>query len=665
MRISINHNTQWSEANQHYLAGMLSLLRQQLEWYLSSLKDPSNKGDTPDFSTAIAAVEKTAAAMQPQPAIEQLAAVLKLSRFEKDILLMCAGMELDAGMGDLIAAVQGDTSFFQPTFGLAVAALQSPHWSAVSPDNPLRYWRLIELTWSPQLMRSPLRIDESVLHFLAGMKSRHEILTEIAYPVSVSEHLVPSQQKMVDGILEAVRQQEENTTAPAVFLNGPGLSGKTAIAASVAASLGLQLYTLTAFSIPNTNRDVAELARLWNREALLNSCMLYMDCSEMDRSDKQRLHLITSFIEQVQGPVILHADQWLPELKRNKMIVDLEKPDSDEQKQLWKTVLKDMPLPENSLNKIVSQFNISSDMIRRSGEEMMSHHLMKGNSNDAGKDVEKQLWKICCRHTRPQVDELAQRIEPAASWNDIVLPEAQIITLKEIVAQVKHRNTVYETWGFGSKGSRGLGISVLFAGESGTGKTMAAEVLANELKLDLYRIDLSKVVNKYIGETEKNLKRIFDAAEDGGAILLFDEADALFGKRSDVKDSHDRYSNIEVSYLLQRMEAYRGLAILTTNMKNALDKAFLRRIRFVIHFPFPDAGQRTEIWKKVFPSVTPKNGLDMERLGKFTIPGGNIRNIAMNAAFLAAGDDVPVQMSHVIRAARSEYDKIEKPFVNI
>ena len=190
---------------------------------------------------------------------------------------------------------------------------------------------------------------------------------------------------------------------------------------------------------------------------------------------------------------------------------------------------------------------------------------------------------------------------------------------------------------------------------------MAAEVLASDLRLDLYRIDLSQVVSKYIGETEKNLRRVFDAAEEGGAILLFDEADALFGKRSEVKDSHDRYANIEVSYLLQRMEAYRGLAILTTNMKSALDQAFLRRIRFVVQFPFPDAGQRAEIWRRIFPAATPLDGLDFNRLARLNVAGGNICNIALNAAFLAADAGEPVRMQHLLQAARSEYAKLEKP----
>jgi SpoVK/Ycf46/Vps4 family AAA+-type ATPase len=236
--------------------------------------------------------------------------------------------------------------------------------------------------------------------------------------------------------------------------------------------------------------------------------------------------------------------------------------------------------------------------------------------------------------------------------------------LQDIVAQVQHRPTVYDAWGFAEKNSRGLGITVLFAGASGTGKTMAAEVLAQALRLDLFRIDLSTVVSKYIGETEKNIRRVFDAAEAGGAILLFDEADALFGKRSEVKDSHDRYANIEVSYLLQRMESYRGLAILTTNMKSALDSAFLRRIRFIVQFPFPDAAQRAQIWSRIFPQKSPIEALDVEKLAQLSVTGGNIKNMALTAAFLAADAREPIRMTHVLRAARSEYAKLEKPLTD-
>jgi SpoVK/Ycf46/Vps4 family AAA+-type ATPase len=242
-----------------------------------------------------------------------------------------------------------------------------------------------------------------------------------------------------------------------------------------------------------------------------------------------------------------------------------------------------------------------------------------------------------------------------------VLPEPQLTALQQIATQVRQRTRVYHEWGFGQRLARGLGLAALFTGESGTGKTLAAEVLASELSLDLYRIDLSSVVNKYIGETEKNLRRVFDAAEDSGAILLFDEADALFGKRSDVKDSHDRYANIEVSYLLQRMEAYRGLAILTTNLKSALDPAFQRRLRFIVHFPFPDAGQREAIWRRSFPAGAPASDLDYRKLARLQITGGSVRNIALNAAFLAADAGGPLTMQHLLQAAHVESSKLERP----
>ena len=254
------------------------------------------------------------------------------------------------------------------------------------------------------------------------------------------------------------------------------------------------------------------------------------------------------------------------------------------------------------------------------------------------------LWQASRLQARPAFGELARRIEPSATWDDLVLPPAQTGVLKQIAMHVCQRLRVYEDWGFGAN-QRGLGITALFAGVSGTGKTMAGEVLATDLQLDLYRIDLSQVVSKYIGETEKNLGVVFDAADAGSVILLFDEADALFGKRSEVKDSHDRYANVEISYLLQRMEEYRGLAILTTNQRAALDNAFLRRLRFVIEFPFPDAAARAEIWRRAFPATTPVEGLDSTKLARLNVAGGNIRNIAMNAAFLAADGGRSVRMS--------------------
>ena len=264
-----------------------------------------------------------------------------------------------------------------------------------------------------------------------------------------------------------------------------------------------------------------------------------------------------------------------------------------------------------------------------------------------------------------RLEGIAHRIDPIASWDDLVLPAGQTRVLHEIATQARLRHQVQERWGFAQRSSRGMGISALFWGESGTGKTLAAEVVARELGVDLYVIDLSQVVSKYIGETEKGLRRVFDAAESGGAILLFDEADALFGKRSEVRDSHDRYANIEVSYLLQRMEAYRGLAVLTTNMRAALDVSFQRRLRFVVEFPFPDGANRAEIWRRALPPQTPRDDLDYDKLKQLRATGGTIRNIALNAAFLAAAAEQPVAMRHLLQATRAECAKFDRPLPEI
>lgn len=339
------------------------------------------------------------------------------------------------------------------------------------------------------------------------------------------------------------------------------------------------------------------------------------------------------------------TNQWLAGLYRVKAVISSAAA-------LPERVTNEMAIALNDSTsalptQLASQFNLSAVAISAIAQRSAASS--------------ETLWSNCLIHTRPQLDTLAQRIDTKATWTDLILPAEATNLLKQIADQVRQRHQVYEEWGFHRKLNRGMGINALFAGESGTGKTMAAEVIANDLKLNLYRIDLSAVVSKYIGETEKNLRRLFDAAEDGGAILLFDEADALFGKRSEVKDSHDRYANIEINYLLQRMEAYRGLAILATNMKNALDTAFLRRLRFIVNFPFPSLRERIRLWQQAFPPETPTTGLDCDRLATLNLTGGNIHTVAINAAFLAAQAGTPVTMPLVLAAARTEYRKLDRP----
>lgn len=585
--------------------------------------------------------------------MDHLCEAFALSPFERDVLVLCAGMELDSAFASHCAAAQNDPRCAYPTFGLALVALPEPHWSALVPAAPLRFWRLIEVGAGETLTTSRLNVDECILHYLAGVPYLDERLQGLVEPVRASDELPQSHHALALKVADLWSQASRKWDQPRIQLCGAERAGKRDIAASACAALGMQLHVIRATDIPAAASEREALVRLWERQAVLSGSALLVDCEDPDGTENIRSTL--SFMEAMEGLVMvtgrepLHGRQW------SAIRLYVDRPGSTEQRSLWRHSLGPMARELNGrVEALVAQFDLSPAEIRAASAEVLGGRGGEGAPEAA-------LWEACRVQARPRLDDLAQRIEPAAGWEDLILPGLQHQMLRDIVAHVRHRARVYEAWGFAAGSSRGLGISALFAGDSGTGKTMAAEVLAGELRLDLYRIDLSSVVSKYIGETERNLRRVFDAAEEGGAILLFDEADALFGKRSEVKDSHDRYANIEVSYLLQRMEAYRGLAILTTNMRSALDNAFMRRIRFAIQFPFPDAARRAEIWRRIFPHDTPVEGLDADKLARLNVAGGNIRNIALNAAFLAAEADEPVRMTHLLRAARGEYAKLEKP----
>ncbi len=608
----------WHEANQRYLAAALDRVAGLLRL---AAGEQDVTADEPTTGTATA--------------LDALCATFDLTPFERDVLLLCAGMELKGKFAQLCAAAQGDLNRPYPSFGLALAALPDAHWSALAPGSPLRRWRLIEVG-AGSLTQSAIRIDEPILHYLTGIADTDARLADYLEPLRLIDDLVPSQLRVAEQI-GALMQKGDH---PAIQLCGEDAATRRQVAAKAYALAGMDAAVISASLLPSAPAELETLARLLERESLLTRQGIILE------ADGERLDApIARLIDRLNEIVILSAQERLPLSNQASLGFDVRQPSRDELRLIWRTALDPQADVNGQLEAVISQFSLSPSAIQAVSAEVVSA--------DA-------LWEACRAYARPQLDDLAQRIETHASWLDLVLPEAQLQVLREIALHVRQRATVYETWGFGARSPRGLGISALFAGQSGTGKTLAAEVLANELRLDLYRIDLSQVVSKYIGETEKNLHRIFDHAEGGGVILLFDEADALFGKRSEVKDSHDRYANIEVSYLLQRMETYRGLAILTTNLKGALDTAFLRRIRFVVQFPFPDLTDRAEIWRRIFPSATPTLGLDYSKLARLNVAGGNIRNIALNAAFLAADAGEPVGMRHLSLAARGEYAKLEK-----
>lgn len=626
---TVRADISWGEANQSYLLAEFARLRDLLE------------NDGKPAEPALGIRER----MEAPPAIDWLAELFGLSEFERQILLLCAGMEMDSKLAALCGRAQGTAQRPLVTFGLAMAVLPEPHWSALLPSRPLRRFRLVSVETGQGLTTAPVRIDERVLHYIVGANLLDPQLEPLLQASPLPAWIAAGHESAATQASEAFQANQQ--FSPVLHLCGDDPHGQEDVAALAAHHTGRQLFTIRIEDLPPVGPELDQFALLWRREALLAPGALLIQCGSGGLSAQARY-----LAERLDGMTFL-ASRELVRFNRTFLRFEVDKPHPAEQKQLWLQTLGPAAASLNgSLDNLSEQFRLSARMIFSTGIPLAS------SKDQAKPDA---LWNACRALARPKMEDLAQRIVPCAGWDDLVLPESQEQMLRQMAAQVRHRMLVYESWGFSGKGRRGLGVSALFAGESGTGKTLAAEVVAHELNLDVYRIDLSAVVSKYIGETEKNLRQVFDAAEEGGVLLLFDEADALFGKRGEVKDSHDRYANIEVGYLLQRLEAYQGLAILTTNLKSSMDKAFQRRLRFTVHFPFPDAAQREAIWRRVFPAATPTRDLDLKKLAQLKVPGGNIRNIALNAAFLAAQAGKPVDMTHLAEAANLEAQKVERP----
>ena len=653
MSTRVSPTTAWRTANQRHIAAAVGSVRGALARHAG--RAPAEADDPTEQPSASTGADPAPAGSPPM-ALDFLANAFRLSAFERDVLVMCAGMELDASFAELCGAANGSAQRAYPTFSLALAALPNAHWSAIAPNESLRYWRLVQVGAGSALTTSPLRIDERVLHFLTGVAATDDKLDGIVRPIGDVGALAPSQQQVVDR-LAATWLRPAHGLRPIVHLYGDAWRDARNVVATAARSIGLQPWVLAADALPADPADAEVVSRAWQREAALSGAALLIEDDELDSGEAARTAFLR-FVDGLIGAVAVASRERRPLGRRAAVLLDLSRPRTDEQIAMWRVALGPIAGSLNGrLEQLGAQFRLGRPAIDTAVVDARAR-----STADDDEELGRELWDACRRQTRPRLEELAQRIEPTASWDDLVLPAAEKQILRDIAAHVRQRATVYETWGFARRGSRGLGISALFAGASGTGKTMAAEVLANDLRMNLHRIDLSGVISKYIGETEQNLSRVFDAAEQGGTILLFDEADALFGKRSEVKDSHDRYANIEINYLLQRMEAFTGLAILATNMKTALDPAFMRRLRFVVNFGFPSVRERKRIWENALPAQTPRADLDFERLAKWSLTGGNIHSIALNAAFLAVQQDHRVTMDLLVAATRMEMRKLDKPF---
>jgi len=657
------HTKDWLKLSQSELFTAIAKVRFALEKKIAEQK-AEQKGKILDDKFLDIAESDKFDSHEFDSHLHQLCQSFNLSVFERDILLLCAGMEFDAGWGLLCAEIANDAKQVYPTFSLAMSVLAETDWSALSPASTLRRWHLVEIGSGNALISSPLRINERILHYLMGGQHLDEHLLSLLEPVTTNLVQIDSHQQIVDqAIATWLNKTGSDTTEllPVLQLCGEDVSSKIAIASHLCHDLGLSLYKIPANILPHDLSNLQLIALLCDREYMLDDIALLLDCDRDEAPNQNQDLAIGYLIEILKCPLIISSQTRRRQHQRTIITFDVRSPSIVEQQTLWEQALNDVDSDiQDSIYELVSYFNLSPTHIQNAAIKAKTLHNPESNY-----PFQKSLWKACRAQSRPRLDELAKGVETTATWDDLILPSKEKFILHDIAAHVRQRMTVYEKWGFADRSRRGLGISALFAGSSGTGKTMAAEVLGNELQLDVYRIDLSSVIDKYIGETEKNLKRIFDAAEGGGVILLFDEADALFGKRTEVKDSHDRHANVGVSYLLQRMEAYRGLAVLTTNLKNSLDQAFLRRLRFVVQFPFPDSEQRAEIWRRAFPTQTPTRDLDYIKLGKLSVAGGNIRNIVLNSAFMAADHHEPVQMKHILQAAKIEYIKLEKPMMDM
>jgi AAA+ superfamily predicted ATPase len=627
-------------------------LRPELDEVRSALERLRARGPSIDVARLVIARD-TPDGADTAPTIETplgiLARAFNLSAFERAVLALTAGVELDPAIAELAAPA--------PTFGLACAALDGAHWTALMPDAPLRRWRLVQVGAGASILQAPLRLDERILHHLAGLAYIDERLINCAESLEAPDAIPPSHVALARHVRE--RWRGRAVPLPVVQLTGADPAATRMIAAAACAMLGLRSLAIAPEALPAAGEELETLMRLAEREAALLPCALFIDVTDLEAEDP-RTAVVRRFVDRSSAPILLGVrDRWY-DGPRDSATMEVTRASAEERRTVWRLALGEAASALNGdLERMADHFELAPGAIQG---------LVRGVAGEHQGPVSADaLWAAGRAATRPRLQSLATRIESTVGWDDLILPEAQRDALRAIVAEVRQRTRVYGEWGFARRRVAGLGTTALFSGASGTGKTLAAAVLANELRLDLYHVDLSQVVSKYIGETEKNLRRVFDGAERGSAVLLFDEADALFGKRSEVRDSHDRYANIEVSYLLQRLEAYRGggLAILTTNARDALDAAFMRRIRFIVTFPFPERHHREAMWRRAFPETTPVDALDFDRLARLNVVGSSIHNIALAAAFLAADAGQPIRMEHILRAARAEFMKLDRSLTEL
>lgn len=616
--------------------------------------------------------------------LPHLCTVFGLSPFETDLLLIALAPELDLRYQKLYAYLQDDVTRKRPSVDLALRFFclmlneRVKAREVFTESSPLFASSLLMLYEDPAerpatLLSRSLKIDDRVMEFLLGSNRLDQRLAAnlqmarwIKPEINLRDLIIPEN---VKASLEKIISLVATGTPWLCLLHGPNGAGKKSAAEAICKNMGQSLFVLDMPLLFKSNLPFQTLLRSAFREALLYGSAIYLDgWHELLKDDPiylSAIDVVQQEVERFPGLVFLGSRvRWQPGDPFRYRFISIELPIPDERlrQKLWEVHLHNGHAIDAEVNSshLASVFRFTGGQIRQAIARTENYARLRQDEGD--QLTIDDLLGGCRMESTQHLVSFAKKISPKRVWNDLVLPKDTLAQLQEFCQQVRYRTRVYGDWGFGQKLSLGKGIIALFTGPSGTGKTLSAEILANELGLDLYKVDLSSVISKYIGETEKNLSRVFQDAEESNAILFFDEADALFGKRSEVKDAHDRYANIEINYLLQRVEEYEGVIILASNMSKNIDAAFLRRIHFCIEFPFPDEGNRLSIWRGTFPHQAPlASDVDFEFLArKFKIAGGNIKNIALAAAFRAAEDGGVIGMEHLVAALKREYQKLGK-----
>jgi hypothetical protein len=610
-------------------------------------------------------------------AIEWLVKTHALSTpFDADVLLLVLAPELDLRYERLYAYLQDDVTQRRPSVDLALNVIcgsvdeKLAHRASFAPDAPLFRHRLVWMHADPVgghalFLRQVLKLDDQIANLLLGLRVRdHRLAPLCVVPGIAADPVEAPADASLHRIATAARNALARQRAFPLHLRGGTVLVRRRAAESLARRLGRGLLHLDLTQPSQVQRD--DLLRLAVREAWLQDQLLYLDGLD-PTVDGRPWDVLLESLGRLPLPVLVAGpNEWRPPSTRGLGMVglDLGIPDVAVRRVHWadRTTCVGAAIEPADIDRLAETFPLDVDQIADAVAVAEHRAAPRATADATARVTFADLAATGREQARHDLGNLATRIEPAHTWDQLVLPPDSIAQLRELCSRVRHQRQVLHRWGFETRLTYGHGATALFAGPSGTGKTMAAEVIAGDLSRDIHKVDLAGVPSKYIGETEKNLERIFATAEQANAILFFDEADALFGKRSEVRDSHDRYANIETAYLLQRMERYSGIAILATNLRGNMDAAFTRRLAFTVAFPFPEDDERRRIWEGIWPKDVPLDPRLRKEIAalatRFTLSGGQISNAALAAAFLAAADRGVVRLTHILQAIRREYEKI-------